>query len=35
MARTPAMASPDFLAISPRLKIPVLEDGPFTLTEYI
>lgn len=31
--RTPAMETPEFLAINPRKKIPVLQDGDLTLTE--
>ena len=31
--RTPEMDKPEFLAINPRKKIPVLQDGDLTLTE--
>jgi len=32
-SRTADMEAPDFLAASPRRKIPVIQDGDFTLTE--
>ena len=32
-SRTPAMDMPEFVALSPRRKIPVLQDDHFTLTE--